>query len=192
MNLFFLHSLTKKQKDETVKNSPVLLHEPLEYTSEGSEFLNDAIRTKDQPLIYTEESLAVGYPEHILLPSTHHLAMNNTIEPIARENQLTSMHNIIHPDSLDEKVTDLKKRGYQLKFRREETCLNCMEINLLITPDSFTVDECYHFEDGLNTDRERTLYAVSSIDGRKGFVVDTCFVYEDNISPEMEQKLKWE
>jgi hypothetical protein len=33
------------------------------------------------------------------------------------------------------------------------------------------------------------LYAVSSIQGLKGFFVDACFVYEDNISPELAQKL---
>jgi hypothetical protein len=42
------------------------LNDPGTYTSEGSEFLDDAIRMKDQPLQYTEESIAVGSPEHLL------------------------------------------------------------------------------------------------------------------------------
>ena len=30
-----------------------LLHEPMDYTSEGSEFLDDALRMKEQPLTFT-------------------------------------------------------------------------------------------------------------------------------------------
>jgi hypothetical protein len=92
-------------------------------------------------------------------------------------------------ESIRERVADLRSRGYQLQFRREATCLNCIELSCLITPDSFNVDEYYHFEDASNTDKERVLYAVSSIQGLKGFFVDACFVYEDNISPELAQKL---
>jgi hypothetical protein len=83
-------------------------------------------------------------------------------------------------------------RGYELKFRREATGLNCVDMSCLITADNFSVDEYYHFEDPSNTDRERTLYAVSSVQGLKGFLVDACFVYEDNISPEMARKLSWD
>ena len=95
-------------------------------------------------------------------------------------------------EAINERVTELRNRGYQLQFRREATCLNCIELSCLLTPDSFNVDDYYHFEDALNTDKERTLYAVSSPGGLKGFLVDTCFVYEDNISAEMAQKLKWD
>lgn len=109
-----------------------------------------------------------------------------------QEKQLIPAHVIPNLESISGIVADLRSRGYELKFRREATCLNCIELSCLITPDSFSVDEYYHFEDTSNTDRERILYAVSSIQGLKGFLVDACFVYEDNISLEMEQKLKWE
>lgn len=33
--------------------------------TEGSEFLDDALRMKDQPLMYTEESVAAGSPEEL-------------------------------------------------------------------------------------------------------------------------------
>lgn len=106
--------------------------------------------------------------------------------------QLIPIHVIPNLESISEIVADLRSRGYQHNFRREATYLNCIELSCLITPDSFRVDEYYHFEDSSNTDRERTLYAVSSIQGLKGFLIDACFVYEDNISAEMAQKLKWE
>lgn len=96
---------------------------------------------------------------------------------------------ILKSPSISETVNDLRKRGYQLMFRREATCINCIEMNYSITPDSFIVDEYYHFEDRLNPEGDRTIYAISSIQGLKGFLVDTCFVYEDNISQEMMQRL---
>ena len=39
------------------------VHDPAAYTSEGSEFLDDAIRMKDQPLQYSEERIAAGVEE---------------------------------------------------------------------------------------------------------------------------------
>ena len=86
-------------------------------------------------------------------------------------------------------LTQLKARGYDLSFRREATCLYCDELASWITPDAFVVDEQYLFEDAV-PDGDRTLYAISTVKGFRGFLVDTCLVYEDNISPEMQQKLQ--
>jgi hypothetical protein len=58
MNLFFLNLPAKKHKDEPDEYTPVTIHEPLHDTSEGSEFLDDAIRMVEQPLMYHEENLA--------------------------------------------------------------------------------------------------------------------------------------
>lgn len=93
-------------------------------------------------------------------------------------------------ESIGEIIAGLRSRGYETKFRRETSGLHCFELSCYITPDNFTVDEYYHYEDNVNTDRERWLYAVSSTQGLKGFFVDSYFVYEDNISHEMAQKLK--
>jgi hypothetical protein len=115
---------------------------------------------------------------------------------IVQEKQVKAINsvskNLLIPMSISETLTDLKKRGYELKFRREATCLYCTEINSWITPDSFIVEEYYFFEDVSNIDADRTLYAISSTDGLKGFLVDSCLVYEDNISLEMARKLNIE
>ena len=72
MNHLFFHSPVKDLRDKTdpgdktIKHTPVLLQEPMDYTSEGSEFLDDAIRMKDQPLMNTEESVTAGGPEDLL------------------------------------------------------------------------------------------------------------------------------
>lgn len=60
MNLFFLHLPAKRLKDEPDEHS-LTMHEPMHDTSEGSEFLNDAIRMVEQPLMYDEESLTTEY-----------------------------------------------------------------------------------------------------------------------------------
>jgi hypothetical protein len=53
---------TKELLDELIVE---VVHSSSSYTSEGSEFLDDAIRMKDQPLIYSEESIAASSPEYL-------------------------------------------------------------------------------------------------------------------------------
>lgn len=65
MNFFFLHPAIKKVVDKPAE--PLIVHrEPSHNANEGSEFLDDAIRTHDQPLVYTEESVAAGSPHYLL------------------------------------------------------------------------------------------------------------------------------
>ena len=65
MDFFFLHPVIKKGKNKSAE--PLIVHNaPPHNTNEGSEFLDDAIRTHDQPLIYTEESVAAGSPPYLL------------------------------------------------------------------------------------------------------------------------------
>ena len=65
MNLLFLHPANKNPQAPSDKH-PVIHNEPLHNTNEGSEFLDDAIRTEDLPVIYTELSVAAGSPQHLL------------------------------------------------------------------------------------------------------------------------------
>ena len=88
-------------------------------------------------------------------------------------------------------LNQLKRKGYKLNFRRETLSLYCFQLNERIQPEDFMVDKYYYFEDILNPDAERVLYAISLLQGGKGFLIDTCNVYTDNISPDMMEKLKW-
>lgn len=90
-----------------------------------------------------------------------------------------------------EVLNKLKRKEYKLNFRREATCLYCFQLQERIKPEDFTVDGYYFFEDILNPDAERVLYAISVSQGGKGFLIDTCNVYADNINPDMMEKLKW-
>lgn len=118
--------------------------------------------------------------------------MNKTIEMIQQRQVMSGeviINRILKPMSINEIVADLNKQGYQLTFRREATCLYCIELNRWVTPDSFMVDKCYYFNDNLSPDGDRMIYAISTLDERKGFFISACLVYEDNISPEMKQRL---
>jgi hypothetical protein len=66
MNLFSLHHATKDPKDQLDEDLITSNHELTHDMSEGSEFLDDAIRMRDQPLMYTEESIAAGSPPNLL------------------------------------------------------------------------------------------------------------------------------
>jgi hypothetical protein len=67
--------------------------------------------------------------------------------------------------------------------------LYCVELQRLVRPDEFKVDEFIRFEVVFNPDADRILYAISLSMGEKGFLIDTCNVYTDNISMEMTRKL---
>ena len=63
MHLFFLHPTKSSAEDE---HALVPLHALQYNTSEGSEFLDDAIRMEDLLLTPTEECIAAGSPERLL------------------------------------------------------------------------------------------------------------------------------
>lgn len=65
MHLFFSHHEVKVHEGEPAQQT-IVVHEHPHNTNEGSEFLDDAIRIKDQPLMYTEEAIAAGSPEDLL------------------------------------------------------------------------------------------------------------------------------
>ena len=96
------------------------------------------------------------------------------------------------PASISQTLYNLKNKGYGLSFRREAASLYCYQLQERIFPEEFSVDEAYYFLDIINPDSDRTLYAITLINGRRGFMIDACNVYSDNISYEMELKLHWQ
>jgi hypothetical protein len=64
MNLFNHHVPTPETE---LNEHPLLpLHEQEHNTSEGSEYLDDAIRMHDQPLMRNEDAVAAGTAENLL------------------------------------------------------------------------------------------------------------------------------
>lgn len=59
MHLFFLYHPVNNLKNEPGEHTLVRLHDHEHSTNEGSEFLDDAIRTEDEP-VDIEENFAHG------------------------------------------------------------------------------------------------------------------------------------
>jgi hypothetical protein len=66
MIFYFLHPAANSLHVPSNEHQLVPLHESPRNTNEGSEFLNDALRMEDQPVVYTEESMAAGSPGNLL------------------------------------------------------------------------------------------------------------------------------
>ena len=64
--LTYLNEIPSKEEIRFEAIHEILPYPNENYSNEGSEFLDDAIRTHDQPLIYTEESVAAGSPRYLL------------------------------------------------------------------------------------------------------------------------------
>ncbi|AXY73254.1 hypothetical protein D3H65_04355 [Paraflavitalea soli] len=62
----FLHPVANGLLVPSDEHQLVPLHDPPRNTNEGGEFLDDALRMEEQPIIYTEESIAAGSPTGLL------------------------------------------------------------------------------------------------------------------------------
>jgi hypothetical protein len=108
-------------------------------------------------------------------------------QPVAR-----MISRIIAPVTIRETLYDLIRRGYRVKFRREGSWLYCCELDRWFMPDSFTIDEYYHFEAGPDSYGDKMLYAISSGQGLKGFLTDTCFVHSGSLNAEIIERPEWD
>ena len=95
----------------------------------------------------------------------------------------------IRNQAIADVLSKLRERNYAFRFRRDAMSLYCFELNRLVRPDEFKVDEFFRFEVVFNPDADRILFAISLSEGEKGFLIDACNVYTDNISVEMTRKL---
>lgn len=66
MNLHFLQPHVTHPAAKPAEHGLVKLHEPPHNTSEGGEFLDDAIHMDELPVTLTEESVAAGSPRFLL------------------------------------------------------------------------------------------------------------------------------
>ncbi|HEU5163930.1 MAG TPA: hypothetical protein VFU29_00230 [Chitinophagaceae bacterium] len=63
---FYFKEPKEEKKDSADKQIEIQHIESVDYSAEGSEFLDDSIRTNEQPLAPPEESVAAGSPEGLL------------------------------------------------------------------------------------------------------------------------------
>ena len=73
--------------------------------------------------------------------------------------------------SLDDALSDLRKKGYEDDFATESFCLYCGDLDMRLDPEDFHVDEIDRVERNSNPDDSTILYAISSSSGAKGTLV---------------------
>jgi hypothetical protein len=93
-------------------------------------------------------------------------------------------------ESLIEALRDLKARSYTQDFELEATTLHCLDLNIRLKPEEFTVEEVYRFEGDSDPDESSVLYAISSSQGTKGTLIDAFGVYAENLTFDMARKLQ--
>lgn len=90
-------------------------------------------------------------------------------------------------DTLSEAVSGLRQRGYDLDFNLEENCLVCHGDRFDIT--RFEITEFHRFEGDTDPSDEAVLYAIESLDGKKGILVSGYGISAEGMSAEMARKL---
>jgi hypothetical protein len=65
MNFSFLYPSGENLKDKSDKDGLAINKNPLSM-NEGSEFLDDSIRMKDMPLMFSEEAIDTGRSRYLL------------------------------------------------------------------------------------------------------------------------------
>src|SRR3954454_2188427 len=93
-------------------------------------------------------------------------------------------------DTVTEAVTDLNKRGYTAEFTLKPDCLYCLDRQIRLNANQFTIDELYRFEGNTDPADETIVFAISATDGSiKGTLVNAYGMYADTVSEELVHKL---
>lgn len=93
-------------------------------------------------------------------------------------------------DTVSEAVNGLKKRGFELDFNLAENCLVCHGDKFDIR--DFEITEIHRFEGNTDPSDEAIVYAIESVDGRKGVLVSGYGISAEGMSAEMAKKLSIE
>ena len=94
-------------------------------------------------------------------------------------------------DTVVEAVQGLKQRGYTIDFNLEPDRLICHETPLSLGPADFEIAEVYRFEGNSDPADEAAVYAIESMDGRKGMLVTGFGISAEGLGEEMVEKLTY-
>src|SRR5690606_35444467 len=93
-------------------------------------------------------------------------------------------------ETLRDALVDLKKRGYNIDFRKDPKWIYCYVYDLWFTPEEFSVDEFYGFEEYSDQGDNAIVYAIASYSGMKRTLIDSYGVYAEYMTVEMAQKFE--
>ncbi|HUR66473.1 MAG TPA: hypothetical protein VMZ03_08970 [Chitinophagaceae bacterium] len=90
-------------------------------------------------------------------------------------------------DTVSEAVNELKKRGYAMDFNLSENCIICHADRFDV--NDFEIVETYRFEGNTDPSDEAVVYAIESVDGKRGVLVNGYGISAEGMSSEMAKKL---
>jgi hypothetical protein len=94
-------------------------------------------------------------------------------------------------DTVVEAIQGLRERGYSIDFNLEPDRLICHETPISLRPSDFEIVEVYRFEGNSDPADEAAVYAIQSLDGRKGLLVTGFGISAEGIGEEMVEKLTY-
>jgi hypothetical protein len=97
------------------------------------------------------------------------------------------MRDVAVYDTVSEAVNGLKKRGYELDFNLQENCIICHADKFDV--DDFEIVESHRFEGNTDPSDAAIVYAIESVDGKKGVLVSGYGISAEGMSAEMARKL---
>src|SRR5688572_13078863 len=93
-------------------------------------------------------------------------------------------------DTMVEAINALRKQGYTEDLNLKESCVECINKNIQLSPADFQVDKFFRFEDNTYPSDQAILYAISSSKyNLKGLLVNAYGMYADSVSNEIVEKL---
>ena len=93
-------------------------------------------------------------------------------------------------DTLSIATNELKKKGYTFDFLLKPEHIECPGVDKKYEAEDFHIDEFHRFEGMSNPDDMSIVFAVSTIDGKKGLLIDAYGTYSDPLSTKMLQKMR--
>lgn len=90
-------------------------------------------------------------------------------------------------DTVSAAVNGLKTRGYETDFNLSENCLICHGDKYDV--NDFEIVEVYRFEGNTDPADEAVVYAIESLNGKKGVLVTGYGTSAEGVSAEMAKKL---
>lgn len=93
-------------------------------------------------------------------------------------------------ETLSQATDNLEKRGYTYNFDLQPDGIECKKLDKTYAPEDFHIDEFHRFEGMTNPDDMSIVFAVTTVDGKKGTLIDAYGTYSDPLSAKMLQKMK--
>lgn len=94
------------------------------------------------------------------------------------------------PNTLSERIEELRKNGYTTDFNLEDEKISNNTTSLIYQVDQLHIDNVYRFEGTSNPDDNSILYAITADDDVKGVLVDGFGVSGGQTSVKLARKLQ--